>query len=403
MRGTLRAGGTAASAIVGALVGALLVLGVDGLTRPVGPGPMGARIEAPDPVARTTRVARRSGNVMLAWSPQGLPSRTEKVLEGTRGVRAVSTVVAGLDWMRRSYAPDGTVIDAPPRGYSIPLELALIQPRRYASFVPAAERDVILSLEPGEVLLASSEARLRGYGQGLKMKVQDRSFVASAVVSDVATNGYEGLVAGPVPSAWSRPDRFVLIRLSSPSRRSAVRHKILDLLGPGGLLRTRTQEDTPYLRYGDAVQSQMVVKKNFGEFAARPRDDGTIAIEPHWLHQNIREERVPLLGRVTCHRALFPQLREALREAAARGFGYVVDARQFGGCFNPRFINRDPGGRLSHHAWGMAVDLNVAENAYGTKADQDQRLVETMERWGFTWGGRWIVPDGMHFEWNRWP
>jgi hypothetical protein len=45
----------------------------------------------------------------------------------------------------------------------------------------------------------------------------------------------------------------------------------------------------------------------------------------------------------------------------------------------------------------------VSENAFGTKADQDARLVDTMERWGFTWGGRWIVPDGMHFEWNRWP
>ena len=26
------------------------------------------------------------------------------------------------------------------------------------------------------------------------------------------------------------------------------------------------------------------------------------------------------------------------------------------------------------------------------------RLVSAFERWGFTWGGRWLVPDGMHFE-----
>jgi D-alanyl-D-alanine carboxypeptidase len=25
------------------------------------------------------------------------------------------------------------------------------------------------------------------------------------------------------------------------------------------------------------------------------------------------------------------------------------------------------------------------------------------ERWGFTWGGRWLVPDGMHFEFLRFP
>ena len=32
----------------------------------------------------------------------------------------------------------------------------------------------------------------------------------------------------------------------------------------------------------------------------------------------------------------------------------------------------------------------------------------TEHRWrwsaaGFTWGGRWVVPDGMHFEWVRFP
>jgi hypothetical protein len=26
-----------------------------------------------------------------------------------------------------------------------------------------------------------------------------------------------------------------------------------------------------------------------------------------------------------------------------------------------------------------------------------------MERWGFTWGGRWLVPDPAHFEWVRAP
>ncbi|MGH2726880.1 MAG: M15 family metallopeptidase, partial [Actinomycetota bacterium] len=40
-------------------------------------------------------------------------------------------------------------------------------------------------------------------------------------------------------------------------------------------------------------------------------------------------------------------------------------------------------------------------NPYGEKPRQDPRLVALMERWGFTWGGRWLVPDGMHFEFVR--
>ena len=42
---------------------------------------------------------------------------------------------------------------------------------------------------------------------------------------------------------------------------------------------------------------------------------------------------------------------------------------------------------LSHHSWGVAVDLNIAGNYYGVPPDQDSRLVAVMERWGFAWGG----------------
>jgi hypothetical protein len=29
--------------------------------------------------------------------------------------------------------------------------------------------------------------------------------------------------------------------------------------------------------------------------------------------------------------------------------------------------------------------------------------VEIFDRWGFTWGGSWLVPDGMHFEFRNFP
>ena len=56
---------------------------------------------------------------------------------------------------------------------------------------------------------------------------------------------------------------------------------------------------------------------------------------------------------------------------------------------------------LFRSSW--AVDLNVAGNPTGLASAQDPRLVEVMERWGFTWGGRWLVPDPAHFEWLRSP
>jgi hypothetical protein len=29
------------------------------------------------------------------------------------------------------------------------------------------------------------------------------------------------------------------------------------------------------------------------------------------------------------------------------------------------------------------------------------RLVSIFQRWGFAWGGAWLVPDGTHFEFLR--
>jgi hypothetical protein len=31
----------------------------------------------------------------------------------------------------------------------------------------------------------------------------------------------------------------------------------------------------------------------------------------------------------------------------------------------------------------------------------DPRIVDVFQRWGFKWGGDFLVPDGMHFEFIR--
>ena len=149
------------------------------------------------------------------------------------------------------------------------------------------------------------------------------------------------------------------------------------------------------------MHPQMTIKQRFGEFAARPRPDGSLEIDPRWRADNIRAHHVPLLGRVTCHRALLPQLRSALTEIRRKGLGHLVEG--YGGCYGPRFISRDPNGRLSHHAWGIAVDINPASNPFGAEPNLSGRLVTIMESHGFTWGGRWLIPDGMHFEWSAFP
>ena len=107
---------------------------------------------------------------------------------------------------------------------------------------------------------------------------------------------------------------------------------------------------------------------------------------------------VPILGRVTCHRVMVPQLAGAMAELVERGLADLIDVSQFGGCWVPRFIASDPTRGISLHSWGIAVDLNVSTNHRGTVGDMDPRIVEVMAAWGFAWGGLWSDPDPMHFE-----
>lgn len=133
-----------------------------------------------------------------------------------------------------------------------------------------------------------------------------------------------------------------------------------------------------------------------GTMSFRILKDGFIDPDPAWVAANIASGEVALLGTVTCHRLVFPQLHAAMTEIAEAGLsGEIGD---YGGCYVPRFIDRDPNKPLSMHAFGLAFDVNVSTNQLGTRGDQHPKVVEILERWGFAWGGRWARPDPMHFE-----
>ena len=138
-----------------------------------------------------------------------------------------------------------------------------------------------------------------------------------------------------------------------------------------------------------------------GTFSYRWFADGAVRPDPAWVAANIRTETVPILGSVTGHRVLFPQLRGALREVVARGLADRIHPDEFGGCYVPRFIGRDPKKGLSLHTWGIAVDLNVPDNQRGTTGEIDPDVVAIFKKWGFAWGGDWSWTDPMHFELNR--
>jgi hypothetical protein len=95
---------------------------------------------------------------------------------------------------------------------------------------------------------------------------------------------------------------------------------------------------------------------------------------------------VPLLGRVTCNRALFPPLIAALRDVERQGLSSLIHTDS--GCYAARTVARSPTAPPSQHAYGAAVDINAPENPYGATPTMDPRIVQIFRAHGFIRGRR---------------
>ena len=136
--------------------------------------------------------------------------------------------------------------------------------------------------------------------------------------------------------------------------------------------------------------------KAFGAFSYKYYADGTIEPDARWVQDNIRTETVPIMGRVTCHRLMLPQLRGALQDVVSAGLS--TDLRTYNGCYVPRFIESNPRNSISLHTWGIAIDMDAASNYRGIRGTMNPEVVKIFKRWGFRWGGDWRYTDPMHFE-----
>lgn len=106
-----------------------------------------------------------------------------------------------------------------------------------------------------------------------------------------------------------------------------------------------------------------------------------------------------------CHEKVHDSLYNCLQRVlkVCGGVEGVQKARMdlFGGCYNER--NRRGGRTLSTHSWGIAIDLDPSRNERGKPWKKDSgmipmEIVNIFEDSGWTWGGRFSVPDAMHFQ-----
>ncbi len=393
-----RAGGFLAAAMAGFVVGAVLTLATQGRGQP-SPEPDTAQVETNAPPVTVSQ----KPETFLAWTPGGLPAGFGERAEARPNIDRVAVVRNDVAWLSRSFSAEGNLVDRPPRGFAIPLDVAAVDPRAFAHFLPPADRGLMVALGRGQGILGASSAELRGLGPGATLEFTDGVRVPiAAVLPDELVGANELMVSRDVGrSIGVVHDRYALLQPDPVPTSARLRAVLSGAVAAGKPVRVRAPGETPYFRQGDAVLPPVALKRLFGEFAARPGPGGTLQLDPAWVRAHIATRRVPLLGAVRCNGALFPQLIGAMRELERRGLGGLV--RTYHGCYVPKRVLNVPSATISHHTWGVAFDINLSGNFFGEKPHQDPRLVRILQRWGFIWGGRFIVPDGNHFEYKRPP
>ena len=367
--------------LVTVVVAAVLVAGCRGSSPETGPaGPT-----APDTTSgasTTTAAVTPSGDVLLVWVPGGLPDGSAEQLGALDGVLATTVVRADVV---------GLISDGAPAGFTVPVEAFSFDCATWPEFVTSDAEAAVCGVGSGGVVLGAKSAGLRSIGPGDVLRFAGGPAVRVVGVVEDEPVGWAEVVVPSADSAAAgvRTPRYALVR--HRGERDEVERRIRDAF-PDVRMRVRVPGEVPWFRHADDVLPPSLLKAELGEFATRVRPGGRLELDPAWREEHLVTVTLPVVGQVTCHRAVVDALRGALTEIADRGLVTEVD-RAASGCWNARVIAGTD--QPSRHSWGAALDI--------VPAPSDPAVVEVFDSWGFTWGGRWLTPDPVHFEYVRPP
>jgi hypothetical protein len=396
----------AAAAAAGVIVGAATMVAVqDAGSRPAGLATgLATSSSAPPPSAvLPITVPPTSGlpvtpspAVLLAWTPDGLDPGLAAAAGADPAVTATSLVRGGVVDLVGSRDAGGAAVDQLATGWAIPLDAVAIEPAAHAELISVADRAAIAALGDGQALLGATSAEVRRLGPGSVVDLAGgQSVTVAGIVSDSAIGGAEIAVD---PATGARlglgTERYLLAAYDGD--RTGLEERLRASLVSDAAVRFRGPGETPFLRNGDAVLPQVIIKHRFGEFAYRRGAGDEFEQDPSWQAENLVTVELPIIGTARCHHGVVDALAGALDEVVSANLGGLIDPDGFAGCWNARTTRT--GTSISRHAWGVAVDLNFGDNPTGLASVQDPRLVAIFARWGFTEGSSWLVPDAGHFE-----
>ena len=341
---------------------------------------------------------------MTVWQPGGLRGGSaDAAFAAAADVGARATLVHGgalaVTGARRNGAP---VVSVSP-GWRLSYSVQAVEPTENELFIGP---DIASVLRAGDVVVGARTSQRTGIAVndvidfiGWDGQPHSRRVGAIGTPSEVGDTELTFSVADARSVGFVRP---TAVRIWDFPSRGAVEAAAARFLPAGQIGVDVTWRDSGR----DDVLSTARLKEEMGEFEFRPLPGDPIEQQPGWASANLVHVNLPILGPMTCHRRIVPDLVGALSEVSRLGLAGtldVADTRRYGGCYNPRLIRSfeggDSGGSLSRHSWGVALDVNPSANPFGGTPNLDRRLVDVFRRWGFAWGGTWVRPDGNHFEW----
>ena len=327
----------------------------------------------------------------LVFSETALTDETLASLEDVPGL----AVAAG--------ASIGELQVAGPAGVS-DMRVAAVDPIEFRPVAPTSSRDaefVWSEMASGEAIVTFAGADALGLGGGGTIVAGKSKLVVGAYADNGVPNIAEVMVNEEVGKDLGLDEPHWLAVGAKPTASLEKLGQALEARLPDARIAGLLPDPPDVIQPGDPEAVGEATGSLIGTMEFKILEDGFIKPNQEWIDENIATADVAIIGEVTCHRLLIPQLQAAMNEIVADGLSELIRPDDYGGCYVPRFIDRNPDLPLSMHAFGLAFDVNVSTNLLGTRGDQDPRVVDIFEKWGFEWGGIWDRPDPMHFELAR--
>ncbi len=306
---------------------------------------------------------------VVIWSPSSLTKDvtdqiTSNVLVSKSSVAALSTI---------DITDSGT-------SATTSIEVLSFDPATYPEFINEASSSSFSSLGGSEAVLSETAASERNLTTGASLVLSNGTELrVAAVVPDTAMADADvAMVQSTVDSLGATSDTFIL--LDADTNAEAVEEML-----------SRASSDLPLVVVDRSIAaSARLAPKTI--FRAEPDLDEE-APDLEWLRANIRRSTIPVLGEIRCHRDVNRALAGAMSRLKARGLEALIDPESTFVCFD-RHADPAQGDHWRHSA-GLAIDLNLVE---GEQPTIDRRLRNIMAKFGFVWGGEFLVPQPSHFE-----